>query len=228
MTFGSVWKGSVAEPIARETFFLPRDRGGLGILVPLIQGQALRIKYLIQLGKKDNNNIWTYLKRYCVSSKIQNFTPHWQFLRTNVIPKNYDSYVPDCYSDIIPLTKENIKNIFKKRRNYQEYPQNNLDKSSKKYKIAAEMKWNCIRQEILPWKCIWQNKFNSYNMPHENNIYFKILHRVLYVNQKIYDNAYNKNNLTPFCHNCKILEKPYCTYSMSAGVNTRYGNISFK
>ena len=40
-------------------------------------------------------------------------------------------------------------------------------------------------------------------MPHENNIYFKILHRVLYVNQKIYDNAYNKNNLTPFCNNCK-------------------------
>ena len=40
-------------------------------------------------------------------------------------------------------------------------------------------------------------------MPHENNIYFKILHRVLYVNQKIFHNAYNKNNLTPFCNNCK-------------------------
>ena len=65
------------------------------------------------------------------------------------------------------------------------------------------MKWNSIRQEILPWKWIWQNTFNSYNMPHENNIYFKILHRVLYVNHKIYDNAYNKNNLTPFCNNCK-------------------------
>ena len=62
--FGYLWKGSVAEPIARETLFLPRDRGGLGILVPLIQGLALRIKYLIQLGKNDNNNIWTYLGRY--------------------------------------------------------------------------------------------------------------------------------------------------------------------
>ena len=65
------------------------------------------------------------------------------------------------------------------------------------------MKSNSIRQEILPWKWIWQNTFNSYNMPHENNVYFKILHRVLYVNQKTYDNAYNKNNLTPFCNNCK-------------------------
>ena len=50
---------------------------------------------------------------------------------------------------------------------------------------------------------MWQNTFNSYNMPHENNIYFKILHRVLFVNQKIYHNAYNKNNLSPFCNNCK-------------------------
>ena len=42
--FGYFWKGSAVEPIARETHFLLTDRGGLGILVPLIQGQALRIK----------------------------------------------------------------------------------------------------------------------------------------------------------------------------------------
>ena len=162
---------------------------------------------IIQLGKKDNNNIWTYLKRYWVSSKIQNFTPHWQFLRSNVIPKNYDSYVPDCYSDIIHLTKENIKNIFKKEETTKNIYRTIVDKHSKKNKIAAEIKWDSIRQEILPWKCIWQNKFNSYNMPHENNIYFKILHRVLHVNQKIYDNTYNKNNLAPFCHNCKTIRE---------------------
>ena len=65
------------------------------------------------------------------------------------------------------------------------------------------MKWNRIRQEIVPWKWMWQNIFNCYNIPQENNIYFKILHRVLYVNQKICDNAYKRNNLTPFCNNSK-------------------------
>ena len=53
--FGYLWKGSAAEPIARETLFLPRDRGDLGILVPLIPGQSLRTKYLIQLERNDNN-----------------------------------------------------------------------------------------------------------------------------------------------------------------------------
>ena len=75
IVFGYLWKGSAAEPMARETLFLPRDRGGLGILVPLIHSQALRIKYLLQLGKKDNTNIWTYLGRYWVSSKIHNLRP---------------------------------------------------------------------------------------------------------------------------------------------------------
>ena len=148
--FGYLWKGSAAEPIARETLFLPRDRGGLGIFMPLIQGQALRLKYLIQLGKQDSNNIWTYLGRYWVSSKIHNFTLDWQFLRSNVIPKNYDSYVPDCYSDKLPLTKDNIKDILKREATTKNIYRTILDKHTKNYEIAFEMKWNSIRQEILP------------------------------------------------------------------------------
>ena len=145
----------------RPNQFLPRDRGGLGILVPLIQGQALRIKYLTDLGKKDNNNIWTYLGRCWVSSKIQNFTLHWQFLCSNVIPKNYDSNIPDGYSDILLLTKDNIKDIFKKEATTKKIYRTIVDKDTKNYEIASEMKWNSIRQEILPWKWRWQNTFNS-------------------------------------------------------------------
>ena len=40
-------------------------------------------------------------------------------------------------------------------------------------------------------------------MLQENNIYFKIWHCVLYLKQKIYDNAHNKNNLPQFCSNSK-------------------------
>ena len=135
----NLWKGSVAEPVTRETLFLPRDRVGLGLLVPLIQGQALRIKYLIQLGKKDNNNIWTCVGKYWVSSKIRNFTSHWQFLRSNVIPKNYDSYAPDCYSDIISLTKESINEMIKKEPTTKNIYRTIVDKPTKKYEIASEM-----------------------------------------------------------------------------------------
>ena len=104
---------------------------------------------IIQLGKKDNNNIWTYLKRYWVSSKIHNSSPHWQFLRSNVIPKTNDSDVPDCYSNIRPLTKESINEILKKEATTKNIYRTIVNKHTKRYEIASEMKWNRIRQEIL-------------------------------------------------------------------------------
>ena len=44
------------EPIAPETLFLPSEKGGLEILVPSIQSQALRTKFLSQL-ENENNTI---------------------------------------------------------------------------------------------------------------------------------------------------------------------------
>ena len=49
--FKFLWNNKNPEPIARETLFLPRGRGGLGILVPSIECQAWRIKYLLKLAK---------------------------------------------------------------------------------------------------------------------------------------------------------------------------------
>ena len=75
----NLWKGSAAEPIARETLFLPRDREGLGLLVSLILGQARRLKYILQLGKKENITSGriledtVYLPRYAILHLIGNF-----------------------------------------------------------------------------------------------------------------------------------------------------------
>ena len=52
--FKFLWNNKNPEPIARETLFLPRERGGLGILVPSIESQALRIKYLMKLDIVNN------------------------------------------------------------------------------------------------------------------------------------------------------------------------------
>ena len=81
--FKFLWNNKNPVPIAQETLFLPRERGGLGILVSSIESQALRIKYLLKLGK-ENNNIWTYLGRYWVASKIHNSTPGWNFLKKKI------------------------------------------------------------------------------------------------------------------------------------------------
>ena len=95
MIFNFLWNSKNREPIAGETLFLPIERGGLGISLPSIESYALRTKFLLQLGKENNTNIWTYMGSYWVASKIQNFTPEWKFLKKNNYPKNYDPYIPD-------------------------------------------------------------------------------------------------------------------------------------
>ena len=109
--FKFLWNNKDPEPIARETLFLPRERGGLGILVPSIQSQVLRTKFLLQLGNENNTNIWMYQGRYWVASKIHNFTAQWNFLKKNNYLKKYDPYIPTDHNDVINLTKTNIKEI---------------------------------------------------------------------------------------------------------------------
>ena len=159
---------------------------------------------------------------------MHNFTPHWQFLRSNVIPKNYDSYVPDCYSDMLPLTKENIKDIFKKEATTKNIYRIIVDKHTKKYEIASDMKWNRIRQEIVPWKWMWENTFNCYNIPQENNIISKY-YIEFYMLIKRYTTTRTTKTTSPLSATiAKPRENPYCTHSTSARTNTTYGNISFK
>ena len=99
------------------------------------------------------------------------------------------------------MAKENNNEIFNKEATSKNIYRTIVDKHTKKYEITSEMKWNSIRQEILQWKWMWQNTFTSYNMLHENNIYFKMLHRFYMLIKN--DNAYSKNKLTPLCNNCK-------------------------
>ena len=49
---------------------------------------------------------------------------------------------------------------------------------------------------LINWKQIWQNTFKAYNIPYENNLYYKLLHRML---TKKHDNAKRKNNVSQVC-----------------------------
>ena len=153
--FKFLWNNKNPEPIARETLFLPRERGGLGILVPSIESQALRIKYLIKLGTK------------------------------------------------LKLTKKYIKEIKNKLITTKNIYNTIVNNATKNCLLASEARWNVINKQGLDWKQIWINAFNAYNIPYENNLYYKILHRIIYVNQKTYDNAKQKNNKSPLCDICQ-------------------------
>ena len=49
------------EPISRKTLYLPKERGGLGILHPNFHNIAMRIKHIMNLKDPENLNTWTAL-----------------------------------------------------------------------------------------------------------------------------------------------------------------------
>ena len=173
--FNFLWNNKNPEPVARETLFLSTQRGGLGILVPSIESQALRTKYLLQHGKKNNTNIWTYLGRYWVASKIHNFTPEWNFLKNDNYLMNYDPYISTFYEDIIKLTKINVKEIKKKLATTKNIYNTIVNSLTKNYLLANEARYNIINNQGLNWKQIWLNTFNAYDILDENNLHYKVL-----------------------------------------------------
>ena len=120
--------------------------------------------------------------------------------KKNNYPKNYDPYIPTHYDDVINLTKTSIKEIKVKTITTKNIYNTIVGSLTKNYLLVNEARCNLINNnKAFNWKQIWQNTFKAYNIPYENNLYYKLIHRILYVNQKTYDNAKNKNNISPMC-----------------------------
>ena len=81
-----LWNNKIPERIAQETLFLPRKRGGLGILVPSIESQALRTKYLLQLGKEKQQQHLNILGQVLGSIQNTQLHPRMEFSQTKYLP----------------------------------------------------------------------------------------------------------------------------------------------
>ena len=100
--------------------------------------------------------------------------------KKNNYPKNYDPYIPTHYDDVINLTKTNIKEIKTKTITTKNICNTIVGSLTKNYLLVNETRWNLINNnKALNWKHIWQNTFKPYNTPYENNLYYKLIHRIL-------------------------------------------------
>ena len=77
------------------------------------ESQALRTKYLLQLGRENNTNRLTnrltYQERYWVASEIYNFNPEWNFSKRTTIPKTV-THISQHFAKTLPVNiTENIE-----------------------------------------------------------------------------------------------------------------------
>ena len=206
LIFDYMWKDYHAEPISRETLYLPKNQGGLGLLNGMRQSLALRQKYFLNIGTENFHNNWLTLARYWVASKTHNFSPQWNFLNNNKIPKNFDPYIPFYFSDTLEFTKNNLeqirlkppttKNIFILIQNI----------ATKKHVVTGQRIWQLEAKFNINWKQIWNNTFFSYCFPQQNNVLYKTLHYVLPTKRHIYTHTRHKGKLKATCSDCDAQE----------------------
>ena len=182
LIFGYIWGDGKLEAIKRETLFLPKNKGGLGIFQPKKQSLALRAKYVENIIDTSSSLKWTNLARYYIGFQLGALTPEWRTLRDNRYPKPDHNLYPEYYGDVLKLIEKlditNVKWSTKYFYDTQISMENKLPK--------AQEQWPRIRPLTYNWPNPWMAVWTSFSPGRYQEIHFKFLHLAIPTNEKLH------------------------------------------
>ena len=192
--FKFIW-GSSAEPVNRNTLYLPFKSGGLN--VPNIQLKC-ESQYLAHTYKIINNHeaVWTYFAKYWIRITLRK---HNASLFSNNTPHNDN--VPAFYQQCLKSYKKVL----------QKYPDFVFKKVKTKdfYNILLSLEDAKVRVlDIFP-QIDFKQVFNNLYSPSVNldtrNTCWRICHDSIYVNYYLNKYHINKNNKCTFCKHVETI-----------------------
>ena len=68
--FHYLWQNKTPEPIARETLFLPKNKGSLNIKESAVHNLAMHIKHLLTLKQQKDQPPWMHIAIYWLGNDI--------------------------------------------------------------------------------------------------------------------------------------------------------------
>ena len=196
--FKYLWDYSWTEQISRKTLYLPKDKGGLGLLNPKVQSTALRTKFFTMVTDKDETTKWIYLARYWVGFPLGGLHPDWTFLRNNRYPKMIrpTGVYPNWYVDCLKFLQETP----------------DLDKlvwtaatiraeiiSRQKHIPTAHSGWVSLGKADTDWNKAWKGPYGTYATGFQQDIHFKFLHQALYTNKLVNRFRTGQSKFCDFC-----------------------------
>ena len=172
LIFSYLWGEGKREGIKRDTLFLPKSQGGLGIFQPKKQSLALRAKFVQQIVDTTSLAKWTLIARYYIGFQLGGLVPDWNILRNNTYPKPDKDFYPEYYGDVLSLfTKLDIKNV-KWTTKYFYESQVALENKTP----TAQDKWQRLRALPYKWQTSWQGIWTTHAPGRYQELHFKLMH----------------------------------------------------
>ena len=206
--FKFLWGEGNPEPIKRATIYLPLEKGGLGLLHPKYQGEALLLKSFFKIVNPELNEPWIFYARYWLARRLVKYnTTSWNFLDRNDSPKYNGTDPPWHYKRLLNLFEKNREELLKLRQKTTKLIRISiLKKVYQNYHITITQVWNEIFQQTIPWQKLWRHNYASYATGTAHDILFKIMHNCHPTRARIFKHMRDKRNLTDKCKYCKKAE----------------------
>ena len=166
------------ELVARKTCFLPIDQGGLGIVDIKVKVKALQLKFVACICNKSYSSPWVFFARFFIGLQLRKYLSISSFLRCNTLPHSFSP--SPFYSSLLSFIN-NFKNLFSlfsspdctTKSIYQNVFKHNFDPP------ICELSWLVSLGKDREWKIPWLNSRLGLSSGFENDVLWKIYHRVL-------------------------------------------------
>ena len=199
--FTYLWDGKY-QPLARRTVYLPKERGGLGLLGLETHSTALRTKFINKIVDKDCESKWVFLARYWIGFPMGKLHPDWAFLRENNLPKLDRPIYPEYYVDCLRFY-ERSEDVTKIPTTTREIRLQILDR--KYIEPLAQRAWLSLGKTDVNWKKAWPCVYRSLATGNQQDIHYKFLHQILYTNKfcSKFKASPDHPKQHPFCDFCQ-------------------------
>ena len=228
-TFSFLWGGAGPDPIRREVIHLPLDQGGLGLIDPIHQGKALRLKYLFHIFETHMTDTWTYFARYWLTRRIAKHSPIWNQLNDNASPKYNSSNLPHHYKclahDFVTYQTELLQDKTHTTKNIYRIIRTTINATTS---TPAETHWIVHLPTPIPWKSLWKHNFTSYNTGKPHDVLYRLLHNSLPTRVRLKHNRNHRGTYNTTCKTCKDKDETTlhifarCTHAMDIWKTYKY------
>ena len=212
--FKFLWSTKM-EQVKRDIIFLPITKGGLGILNPQRQIQALNLKFLQQIFSPNPEDNWVFLAQYWIGRRIGLHNQEWHFLshdnnrpHAEHYPNFYHTFVKFIPSHIDFFSSDQLdtKLIYRYLQNIFYTRLNSLD-NQLNFTMKGPKQWNEETLIRIPWKQAWQISYQGYNPYYIQDCLWKLRHHSHLTGFRLHT-KFRRQKYNSKGKNCKVCSQP--------------------